>query len=472
MGCSRGAVQEGSLQGCVSCNKSRDSSRIRGSRRFILSHLHSPGGNPSNKSSREQPRPLPCLLLPRRCEIHAASPSPRMCLARGHGGSVVSGGCVLLLQQLIPQPEPSPGVRVPAPTPHTLASSLQHHILASPCHSREHPASRKLTSPSAVSKHLCLLTIPMSPTCTMQDVSRGMDCSSSTCFINLVGAGSHEQWLVEGLMAGRKEWIHPGGEDALLHSTSSAVTDVALTWTRLPFAGAGSWANPGCPAQDGGSGPGMGQGWVQHAPQELVSHESHQGHLQSHGVALLAAFFQTAWCKHALTSPSDMGTGRSSLLSGSPAPRGVLVTWGSSLPTAGTSLCRCAGTGYPGVPRAWQAACDYVSWDKGPEDTDTKGKMSSFCLCPPPACVPLLVLVSGKTRPIQPGPAQPDCKNSTLPCALPVTPQGPADNRPVAAGGREVPQGLAGCPASQVGGRGGPSGRAGGTGRALGRARR
>lgn len=38
----------------------------------------------------------------------------------------------------------------------------------------------------------------------------------------------------------------PGKEGALLCSASSVVTDVALAWTHLPFAGARSWLNPGC----------------------------------------------------------------------------------------------------------------------------------------------------------------------------------------------------------------------------------
>lgn len=83
----------------------------------------------------------------------------------------------------------------------------------------------------------------------------------------------------------------PGRERTLLHSASSIVTDVALTWTHLPFGGARSWPNPGCPAQGGGSGPGMRQRWVQRAPQELASCECHQGHPRSPGVALLAASF-------------------------------------------------------------------------------------------------------------------------------------------------------------------------------------
>lgn len=36
-------------------------------------------------------------------------------------------------------------------------------------------------------------------------------------------------------------------QGALLHSTSSVVTDVALAQTHLPFAGARSWQSPGCP---------------------------------------------------------------------------------------------------------------------------------------------------------------------------------------------------------------------------------
>ena len=132
----------------------------------------------------------------------------------------------------------------------------------------------------------------------------------------------------------------PGREGALLHSASLVVTDVALAQTHLPFAGARSRPNTGSPAEDGGSGPGMGQGWVQHAPQELVSCESHQGHLWSPGVVLLAVSFQMAWCNHTWTSPSDVGAGGSSLLlPGSSAPCRVLVTRGCSLPAAGTSLC-------------------------------------------------------------------------------------------------------------------------------------
>lgn len=66
----------------------------------------------------------------------------------------------------------------------------------------------------------------------------------------------------------------PGREGDLLHSSSSVVTHVALAWTHLPFAGARSWLNLGYPAQDGGSGPGMGQGWIQHTPQELANCET------------------------------------------------------------------------------------------------------------------------------------------------------------------------------------------------------
>lgn len=79
----------------------------------------------------------------------------------------------------------------------------------------------------------------------------------------------------------------------------------------------------------------MGQGWIQHAPQELASRESRQGHLRSPGVALPAASFQMTWYTHAWMSPSDVGAGGSSLfIPGSPAPRRVLVVRGCSLPTA------------------------------------------------------------------------------------------------------------------------------------------
>lgn len=72
--------------------------------------------------------------------------------------------------------------------------------------------------------------------------------------------------------------------------------------------------------------------------------------------------------------------------------------------TAGTLLCGHAGTGCP--------TCDRVPWERGPEGSDTKDKMSSPC---PSDGVPLLRFVSGEARPIQPSPAQPVCKNSTLP---------------------------------------------------------
>lgn len=196
----------------------------------------------------------------------------------------------------------------------------------------------------------------MSLTHAMPDVSGGAGCSGSLHFITPVGMGSHERQLVEGLMSGEKEWIHHAGGPASLCLISG--TDVALARTHLPFAGARSWQSPGCPAQDGGSGPGMGQGWIQHAPQELASRESRQGHLRSPGVALPAASFQMTWYTHAWMSPSDVGAGGSSLfIPGSPAPRRVLVVRGCSLPTAGTSLCECAGTGCPGMPNVSGTGC-------------------------------------------------------------------------------------------------------------------
>lgn len=69
---------------------------------------------------------------------------------------------------------------------------------------------------------------------------------------------------------------------------------------------------------------------------------------------------------------------------------------------------------------------------------NSAGSGDQRTLTPKPICplptpqprVPLLGFVSGETRQIQPGPAQPVCKNSPLPCALPPTPQGPTGSHP------------------------------------------
>lgn len=88
----------------------------------------------------------------------------------------------------------------------------------------------------------------------------------------------------------------------------------------------------GRPAPDKGLGHGAGQDWAQPTPWELASHESHQGHVQSPGVVLLAASFQVTWCNHVWMSAVDVGEGESSLfVPGSPAPRWVLVMQGCSL---------------------------------------------------------------------------------------------------------------------------------------------
>lgn len=232
-------------------------------------------------------------------------------------------------------------------------------------------------------------------------------------------------------------------QGALLHSASSVVTDVALAQTHLPFAGARSWQSPGCPAQDGGSGPGMGQGWVQHVPQELASRESRQGHLRSPGVALPAASFQMTWYTHAWMSPSDVGAACSSL--------GLLLLagcwWCGAVPCP-QQVPRCAGVlaraapvcptcRAPAVPGP-DGQCVTVSPGRGDLRTSTP-----TARCPPHTPqpgVPLLGFVSGETRPIQRGPAQTVCKNSTF-CPVPSLPLlgVPQAAAPMGAGGHEVP---------------------------------
>lgn len=64
--------------------------------------------------------------------------------------------------------------------------------------------------------------------------------------------------------------------------------------------------------------------------------------------------------------------------------------------TAGTLLCGRAGTGCP--------TCDRVPWERGPEGSNTKGKMSSPCpsaRCPPPR----ICLRRSKANPAQPSSA-------------------------------------------------------------------
>lgn len=63
----------------------------------------------------------------------------------------------------------------------------------------------------------------------------------------------------------------PRRERSLLDFSLSVVTGMTLVWMGVPFAGARSWAHPGCPAQSGGWGPLLGQGRVRHVPQELAS---------------------------------------------------------------------------------------------------------------------------------------------------------------------------------------------------------
>lgn len=172
--------------------------------------------------------------------------------------SLCIAGC--LLQPLTPWPPASPH-----------SGTLQHHVLASPCCSRDHPGPHGPTSPSAPSTSACS---PVSPTHAVWDVPGDTGCSGSLCFITSTGTGSQERRLAEGLMSGEKEWIRCARQGG--GSASPCLMDggeCGPSLGNLPFAGTRSQPNPRLLSS--GWGLGVSQGWLQQAPRELESHESH-----------------------------------------------------------------------------------------------------------------------------------------------------------------------------------------------------
>lgn len=84
VGCSHGAMQVCFLQGCVSCNKSRDSTCMWSSCRFYFVPSTFPQlGDPSSNSYLESPLPSPAYHFPgimKSKQPHCLS-QPQICLA-------------------------------------------------------------------------------------------------------------------------------------------------------------------------------------------------------------------------------------------------------------------------------------------------------------------------------------------------------------------------------------------------------